>query len=278
MGMSDQMNSFFPPMLWNTRNTPLAAVLPDIDSHAHGQSMLAYAAAIAPQSRFSVMTDSIRTPACELVQAMLTVANITEGRVTYPLPPSADAQVVAALVQSRSTAILIGVVFMTVSSVLYLPWTMLLSDLIRPVEGNTYFLSGTQLVAGLMAQMTYFLPPFFWGAAAFRPERAPQITQALVDTGWLLFITAIGPFILQYATLAIAIWRDERQVPGFPRWVGYLQIWVSVSFLPAVLPFFMKSGPFAWNGLFVWWIPLTLFVAWFVAMLILARKAVLRDA
>jgi phthiodiolone/phenolphthiodiolone dimycocerosates ketoreductase len=85
MGMSDQMNSFFPPMLWTTQNTPLAAILPDIDSHAYGQAMLAYATAIAPNSNFSIMTDSIRNPPAELVQAMLTIANITEGRVTYSI-------------------------------------------------------------------------------------------------------------------------------------------------------------------------------------------------
>lgn len=85
IGTSDQMNSFFPPMLWNTKNTPLAAILPDLDSNAYGQAMLAYATALAPDSNFSIMTDSIRNPPAELVQSMLTLANITEGRVTYAI-------------------------------------------------------------------------------------------------------------------------------------------------------------------------------------------------
>lgn len=83
LGMSDQMGSFFPPCLWTPENTPLATILPDIDSHADGQAMLAYATAVAPTAKFSIMTDSIRRGPAELVQSMLTLANITEGRVQY---------------------------------------------------------------------------------------------------------------------------------------------------------------------------------------------------
>jgi len=83
LGMSDQMGGFFPPMLWTPENTPVAEILPDIDSHADGQAMLAYAAAIAPGAKFSIMTDSIRRGPAELIQSMLTVANMTEGRVQY---------------------------------------------------------------------------------------------------------------------------------------------------------------------------------------------------
>jgi hypothetical protein len=119
------------------------------------------------------------------------------------------------------------------------------------------------------------LPSYAWAAAAFRPDRNPEITQALSDFGWLLFITPIAPFILQYVIIAIAVFLDKRPTPLFPRWVAYLQIWIAVLFLPAFLAYFMKSGPFAWNGVFVWWIPFAVFTFWFVAMIVYARKAVL---
>lgn len=194
-----------------------------------------------------------------------------------PLTPSFDAQTVANIVQENQTRILLGAAFMTVFSSLYLPWTVVLSSFIKPIEAPSSILSKTQIVGGVMAQMTYFLPPFMWAVAAYRPLRNPEITQAFIDAGWLIFITGIGPFILQYAALGIAIFSDKRATPAFPRWAGYLQVWISISFVPAIMPFFMKTGPFAWNGIFVWWIPLTLFVVWFVAMIVLARKAVLRD-
>ncbi|MGB8389992.1 MAG: hypothetical protein WCE76_19885, partial [Mycobacterium sp.] len=132
-----------------------------------------------------------------------------------------------------------------------------------------------QLAAGVMAASTFFLPAMLWATAAFRPERNPEITQALVDLGWLLFITPIAPFIVQYVTLAIAIFADDRPQPAFPRWVGYLQLWISISFLPAFGAFFLKRGPLAWNGLFVWWIPFAVFTAWFCIMIVATRRAVL---
>lgn len=192
-----------------------------------------------------------------------------------PLTPSMDAQGVANLLQEKSLMILLGAAVMTVTAVFYLPWTVLLSNLIKDIEAPSAMLSQTQLIAGVMAQITFFLPPFFWAVAAYRPLRDPEITQAFVDTGWLVFITGIGPFILQYAALALAIFADKRPRPAFPRWMGFLQIWISLSFIPAIMPFFMKTGPFAWNGLFVWWLPLSLFVVWFVAMIVQTRKAVL---
>lgn len=193
-----------------------------------------------------------------------------------PYSAALDAAQVAAMFQAENTRILLGMVAMTFGAAFYLPWTALLSDLIRPVEGDTRVLSRTQLVAGVMAQVTFFIPPYFFAAAAYRPLRDPEITQALADTGWLIFITGIGPFILQYTCVAIAIFADKRPNPPFARWIGYLQVWLSLSFVPAVVPFFVKTGPFSWNGLFVWWIPLSLFTVWFFSMIVWARRAVLR--
>lgn len=195
-----------------------------------------------------------------------------------PLSPSLSAQQVAQLFHDRSVPIRVGMVLMSLGAVLYLPWTVTLSALIKEIEGKSFFWAATQLAAGIVSMLTFMLPAFMWAAAAFRPERNPEITQALSDLGWLLFITPIAPFMLQYIILGVAILKDVRPRPAFPRWAAYLQFWVSLSFIPAVIAFFAKNGPFAWNGLLVWWIPLTSFTGWFVLMIILARRAVLAPA
>ncbi|WP_084268913.1 hypothetical protein [Mycobacterium avium] len=194
-----------------------------------------------------------------------------------PIPPSANANEVADLFAARSVPIRVGMVFMSFGAVFYLPWSMVLADLVKDVEGKSDFLSGTMLAAGVLCCVTFFLPAFLWATAAFRPQRDPEITQALVDLGWLFFITPIAPFILQYTILAIVTFGDKRTQPVYPRWAGYLQLWVSLSFLPGVIALFLKIGPFAWNGLFVWWIPFATFTAWFVIMIGLTRQAVLRS-
>lgn len=192
-----------------------------------------------------------------------------------PISPSLNADEIAKIFQDDSVRIRVAMAIMACGSVLYLPWTITLAELMQEIEKKSFILTGTQIAGGIVSQLTFFIPTYLWATAAFRPERSPEITQALVDQAWLLFITPIAPFIIQYIAFATAIFMDDKPNPTFPRWLAYLQIWVSLSFLPGLLAYFFKSGPFAWNGFFVWWIPLTLFLIWFVAMFIECRKAVL---
>lgn len=192
-----------------------------------------------------------------------------------PLSPDLTAQQTADHYSEHADAIRAGMVFMTLGSVLYLPWTALLAQIIRQVETGSRILTWTQLTAGVISALAFMIPAYIWAAISFRPHRDPEVAQTLSDLGWLIFITTIGPFILQYLTLAIAIFLDDRDEPAFPRWVGYLQVWVSLSFTPALLAFFMKDGPFAWDGLMVWWIPLTMFSVWFAILIFMVRRAVI---
>lgn len=41
---------------------------------------------------------------------------------------------------------------------------------------------------------------------------------------------------------------------------------------------FFKNGPFAWNGVFCFWIPLTAFAIWMVGMFLLLRNAINDEA
>ena len=86
-----------------------------------------------------------------------------------PTPPSTGAQEMADLFRSQSISIRICMVFMTVGAVFYLPFTMLLSDLIKEIERPSALLAGTQLAAGILCTLTFFIPAYIWTAAAFRP-------------------------------------------------------------------------------------------------------------
>ncbi|WP_293002319.1 LLM class flavin-dependent oxidoreductase [Mycobacterium sp.] len=81
--MSDQLVNFIPPSLWTPENTPLADFLPDPDSMDDAFSLAAYVYASTPGMNLTLLTDSIRNGPAQLVHAMLTLAKITEGRVTF---------------------------------------------------------------------------------------------------------------------------------------------------------------------------------------------------
>ncbi|MET0983858.1 MAG: LLM class flavin-dependent oxidoreductase [Steroidobacteraceae bacterium] len=76
----DQLVFWWPPHLWTPKNAPLAALIPDLDSSGDAQSVAAYAAASAPGLGLAISTDSIRRGPAELMQTMLTLANMGQGR------------------------------------------------------------------------------------------------------------------------------------------------------------------------------------------------------
>ena len=73
----------------------------------------------------------------------------------------------------------------------------------------------------------------FSAAAAFGPDSASaELTQALNDVFWLWFIGIVGTIVMQNITLAIASFVDKADPPTFPRWYGYLNLWVATLSLP----------------------------------------------
>ncbi|MDT5390662.1 MAG: hypothetical protein QOE04_4303, partial [Mycobacterium sp.] len=106
--------------------------------------------------------------------------------------------------------------------------------------------------------------------------RSPELTMTLNDIAWLLFITPIAPFIIQNVAIGVAILNDKRQT--LPRWVGYVNFWIAFSFIPDPLAFFFHSGPFAWRGIFIFWLALTTYSVFLVVMGLTLRKAIRESA
>jgi phthiodiolone/phenolphthiodiolone dimycocerosates ketoreductase len=79
----DQLTSWWPPQLWSAKNAPLHAVRPDCDSFPDYVSMLSAAAAVAPKLGTVISLDSVRRGPAELMQTMLTMANLTKGRSQF---------------------------------------------------------------------------------------------------------------------------------------------------------------------------------------------------
>jgi phthiodiolone/phenolphthiodiolone dimycocerosates ketoreductase len=83
--MWDQMMFFHPPSLWTEKNTPMLAVMPDLDSFVDPFASLGYAACAAPSLNLSLGTDAVRRSPGELAQSMLTLSAMTTGTVTVQL-------------------------------------------------------------------------------------------------------------------------------------------------------------------------------------------------
>lgn len=186
--------------------------------------------------------------------------------------PLASATDISQIYQANTNWIRLGMVFIMFAAAFYLPWTVTLSAFVKKMEGESNFLSHCQLIGGLASSMFFVLPALFWQVAAFRMERNPDIILMLNDVGWILTVSPVPPFLVQFIPIGFAILVDKNNPSLLPRWMGYVTLWACVLYSPAVLLYFFKTGPFAWNGLFSFWIPLSVFVVWMIVIIAMVMK------
>jgi hypothetical protein len=193
----------------------------------------------------------------------------------FPPPsPHDNALQVAHMYQTHTDRIRIAALVIALAGALTAPSVAVISTQMKRIEGPSGPLSQIQLGCGVLGVLLFTIPTFFWQAAAYDPHRSPEITQALHVAGWLPFIAAIFPAIMQNLSIAGAVFTDKRANPVFPRWLGYANIWIATLFLPSGMVLFFHHGPFSWNGIFTFWLAATVFGIWFIAMIVCMLKAI----
>lgn len=190
-----------------------------------------------------------------------------------PLQPDLGREAVVAFYQQNGTGILIGMLFMMIGSGLVPVWNAVISIQMRRIE-RVPTLAYVQLGSGVFLMMTILLTAVIFATAAYRVDRDPALTYLLNDLGWIMFIWTFPPFGTQILSLAAAILLDNQKRPIFPRWVGWLNVWVALLSAPGCTIVFFKSGPFSWNGLFSFWIPISAYGAYMVVNAIYLIRAI----
>ncbi|WP_293234783.1 hypothetical protein [Mycolicibacterium sp.] len=191
-----------------------------------------------------------------------------------PMDPGASANEIAKIYSEHGVRIRVGLALMALFSVFFTPYLALLSRQVRRIEGYWGVMSLTQVMMSVTFPFGFILCSIFGMAAAYRPERNPDVTQALSDVFWFIFVGVVGPLIFQVVILAVAVFMDKRERPSFPRWFGYFNIWYAILGVPGCAIYLFKSGPLAWNGMFAFWIPLTVFSIWWIVTTFMLVKAV----
>ena len=180
--------------------------------------------------------------------------------------PSASADEVARVFTQHATRIRIGTFIACIGFTLLAPWGVVMAGQVRRQEGSSPVLSQLLVVCTAVATVFVVITCCMWGTAVFRPEdTAPDVTRALDDLAWIVFLFSAPPFTLWAGTLAFAVLAEPGE-PVYPRWVGYLSAWVALLILPAGLIIFFKHGPFGWAGLVALYVPFAVFFAWLVAV------------
>jgi hypothetical protein len=180
-----------------------------------------------------------------------------------PFPPTLTPEQIAAKYAERTTQMRIGMSLLWLFAVTLMPWSFAVAAQIRRIEGDQAVLAPFFGTLGAVIVLSAVMPAWGWLVIAYRPEMSPQLVHLINDFIWIMFIGWVSPTLFMAVTLAIATFVDRSPTPVFPRWFGYFNCWVATLDLGGAMVVFFKSGPFAWNGLFAFWLPLIVISVWF---------------
>lgn len=175
----------------------------------------------------------------------------------------------------RHTRILAGAAVASWTSAFFVPMTAVITVQLARVEGGRRVWTITACASGVMSSLFLVLPPVFWGVAAFTPSRSADVTAVMHELGMLTFLAVVPYFIFMWIAVAVFCLRPPTMPHSpFPRWFGYFTLAVVVLFEAGPIGFLARTGPFAWNGVLVFWIPLTLVIGWITLMAFLLLRAI----
>jgi hypothetical protein len=193
------------------------------------------------------------------------------ARVIPPHSPNSSADVIAAFWATDVHMKILGLIVCFLGMGMALGFFVVLFLQMKRVEGRSAVLAYMQLATGLLTVAQGLVMYLLWFQNAFRPDRGASVILAFNDVGWFGFIVPYL-FFPQVIPIALAAFKDtENRV--FPRWVGYLNIWVAIAGIPAIFMPFFKTGPLAWNGLITFWMFLVIYGVWVTAMFVVMFKA-----
>lgn len=194
------------------------------------------------------------------------------------LDPSDSAQEIAAIFREDQDRIRAGLVICYVGCMFFLLFGSGIHGQTRRIKGAPKTIGFLQLSSYAAAVILIIYPLTTWMAIAYRPDEwDPQLIQIFNDFAWISFLIGFVPFVTWVVSTGIAILCDQSANPLFPRWVGYVSVFQGFVQMTAVLLLFFKDGPFAYDGLFSWWIPATDFFSWFMLITVFTMKAINRD-
>jgi hypothetical protein len=197
-----------------------------------------------------------------------------------PLPPATlTAAQVANFYILNSTQIRLGAAVCSWTAAFTIPLAIVIAIQMARLEKGFPIWSIVQFTGGVMMSIFTVLPPLLWGVAAFTPTRPPEVTLVIHEFGNLAFIATDQYFIFQNIGLAVVCFTQKADDNSpFPRWIGYLTLWTAFVIEVGVAAFLPKTGPFAWNGLFVYWLPIAMYGAWYMTVSISILRALKRQS
>lgn len=195
-----------------------------------------------------------------------------------PPSPAASAADIAKFFITNSLAIRVACIAMMIAFCFWATFGAAVSAQIRRMESGLPVITYASIALVGVNTLILELIPLTWGVAAFRPASIdPAVTRAMNDWVWFIFVFTVPSFAVWIVLIGVAIFNDHNLLPVYPRWLGYFSVWNGLILMPSTSILFFKTGPFAWNGIAAFWLPLSVFAAWYLAIAVMTLKAIKND-
>ncbi len=208
---------------------------------------------------------------------ILGVALVVAGLFPPPSPDVTAAEVASHYVGDQ-VRVQIGLVLGMLGSGLWVPFAGALAWEAHKMAGRRNAVGAIiQVICGGAVLMAILIPFLVWMAAAFRADRDPELILAIHDLGWILFIAPVSFAAVEFLVLGLGMLLDRQPTPTFPRWFGYLSIFLALDFFGGGFIVLTHTGPFAWNGIFAYYVPFGLFFVWVGIAVVYLSRSVTRE-
>src|SRR5262249_32730210 len=196
---------------------------------------------------------------CGLAAMVLMFAGLVVAQWLPPPRPTESAHQIASMYRAHAVTIRVGILLCTLGAGLLGPFMAMISVQLRRIEGRSPVSAYCQLTLGGLLILELIYPLMILATAAFRPDRPESAVQTLNDLGWLLLVGVVSTGVVELAVIGVAILGDGGDNRVFPRWGAALNFVTALAFAGGALSIFFTAGPFAWNGLVGYWIPVFAF-------------------
>ena len=194
-----------------------------------------------------------------------------------PMSPSWSPARVAAFYRDHTSRVRYSMILFNWFCVALIPILMLIVERMRGMAHRTPIMRYCMIGVAGAAPIAFLTSTIFWLLAAFRPDRAPALTQLYNDLAWITFTCGI-PFFVATASS----WRcrststsrtDRCSRDGLP----HFNVLIAVALVPAGFAGLTLSGPFAWNGFLSFWVKNIAIALWIAVMAVVLGRTIPRD-
>jgi hypothetical protein len=202
--------------------------------------------------------------------------------VTGWLPPPDPGQSVAhtaAIFSTDNYRVRVGVSFLALGSALFLGPAVAIANQLKRIEGRYAALSQLQMLGAAVGVLALQFPAYIWLAISYRPDIPGDIVMVLNNLAFFLLLAAYSPAVVQNVGIGLCILGGgEGRPEPYPRWLGYVNLWLAATLLPGILVPFFTGGPFTYRGIFGFWLVAVGFFAWIILMWWYTVRAIQRQA